>query len=305
MSELSTIASPRSTVSPGRTVTFVVAVSNNGIIGHEGAMPWHLPEDLKHFKRITLGHAMVMGRRTFESIGRPLPGRRSLVVTRQQDWSAPGVEVFHSIEAALDAAGPAVMVVGGGDLYRQLLPLADVLEVTHIDADLEGDTSFPAIDPAIWERVGGETHDGFSFVTYHRRESSAPGEHDLALMLATLEPLLAPEPYVYCTVNWAWSDPQLIAAEPLATIREVEGLTLILTRARAVELGLEFQFPAALISLTVHSALDAVGLTAAFAEALKAVGISCNVLAGFHHDHILVPYEQRAAAMTALAGLRG
>ncbi|RIJ79042.1 ACT domain-containing protein [Nakamurella silvestris] len=131
------------------------------------------------------------------------------------------------------------------------------------------------------------------------------GEHDLALMLATLEPVLAAEPYVYCSVNWRWSDPQLIAADPLATVREPEGLTLILTQQRAVELGLEFRFPAALISLTVHSALDAVGLTAAFAEALAKVEISCNVLAGYHHDHILVPYEDRDTAMAALRRLRG
>ncbi|RIJ79041.1 dihydrofolate reductase [Nakamurella silvestris] len=162
---------PPRTVTPGRTVTFVVAVADNGVIGHEGDMPWHLPEDLKHFKALTLGHAMVMGRRTFESIGRPLPGRRSLVVTRQQDWSAPGVEVHHTIAEALAAAGETVMVVGGGELYRQLLPEADVLEVTHIKDTLIGDTYFPAIDPLIWVETAREGHEGFDFVTYRRRDT--------------------------------------------------------------------------------------------------------------------------------------
>ena len=293
-------------VPPARTVTLVAAVTRNNVIGSQGGMPWNLPEDLKHFKNLTMGHAMVMGRRTFDSIGRALPGRRTLVVTRQTDWAAPGVEVFHSAEDAVKAAGPEVMVVGGGELYRQLMPIADVLEITHIDADIDGDTFFPKIDREQWSSVNQVQRDGFSFVTYRRSNPSkeASGSTDLAQMLATLEPILDPETYVYCTVSWAPSDHRIATIAPMATIREDEGLTLVVTKTQAEKFGLDHQFPAARISLKVHSALDAVGLTAAFSEALKQESISCNVLAGYYHDHILVAWEHRARAMAALLRLR-
>ncbi|HEY5150661.1 MAG TPA: dihydrofolate reductase, partial [Mycobacterium sp.] len=113
------------------SVTLVAAVARNGVIGADGGLPWHLPDDLRRFKALTMGHTMIMGRRTFESIGRALPGRVSIVVTRDAGWTAPGVTVAHSVEEALALAGPdaaadaEVMVVGGGEIYRQTLELAD------------------------------------------------------------------------------------------------------------------------------------------------------------------------------------
>ena len=134
----------------------IAAVARNGTIGADGGLPWHLPADLQRFKALTMGHPMVMGRRTFDSIGRALPGRRTIVVTRDPDWSAPGVEVAHSVDEAIDLALTAAtassradrcMVVGGGEIYRQTIDRADRLELTHVDADVVGDTRFPGHRP--------------------------------------------------------------------------------------------------------------------------------------------------------------
>lgn len=151
-------------------VSLIAAVGRNGVIGAGAAMPWHLPEDFAYFKRTTMGHAMVMGRRTFDSIGRALPGRRSIVVTRQPDWSHPDVETVHSLEEALSLAGPAdeVFVVGGGQIYAEAMPYAQRLLVTEVDQEPEGDVTFPRIDPAVWRETTREPRDGFTWVTYDR-----------------------------------------------------------------------------------------------------------------------------------------
>ena len=150
-------------------VTMIVAVGRNGVIGDGAAMPWHLSEDLKYFKRTTMGHPMVMGRRTFDSMG-VLPGRRSIVVTRQEDWSHPGVETAHSLDEALALAGPAdeVFVVGGGEVYRLAMPFASRLLVTEVDQSPEGAVTFPEIDATEWVETARDTRDGFAWVTYER-----------------------------------------------------------------------------------------------------------------------------------------
>jgi len=151
-------------------ITLIAAVSRNGVIGRAGDLAWRHREDLQRVKRLTLGRTLLMGRRTFDSIGRPLPGRRTIVVTRQPAWAAEGVTVTHSVEEALAAAGdcPEIVVFGGGELYAQLIGSADRLEITHIRGEIEGDTHFPAIDPAIWHEVGREERDAFDWVTYAR-----------------------------------------------------------------------------------------------------------------------------------------
>lgn len=153
---------------PEPIVAIVVAVARNGVIGRDGDMPWRLSTDLRRFKALTVGHPVIMGRKTFESIGRPLPGRLNIVVTRDQDWQADGAMAVSSLGAALelarahlesfepdpddpDAEVPSeIFVIGGGEIYAQALALADVLYVTHVEAEIEGDTVFPVIDQDIW-----------------------------------------------------------------------------------------------------------------------------------------------------------
>lgn len=150
-------------------LTLVAAVADNGVIGADGGMPWHLPEDLRHFKDVTAGGTMLMGRATWEAIGRPLPGRTSIVLTRDRGWSAPGAIAVHSVAEALTAApDQELFVIGGGQLYRETIDLADRLELTEIHADPEGDTTFPPIDPGRWVEQSREPRDGFDFVTYVR-----------------------------------------------------------------------------------------------------------------------------------------
>ena len=134
------------------SITLVAAMGRNGVIGCDGDMPWHLPADLAHFKQVTMGHPVLMGRKTFESIGRALPGRRNLVVSRSGGSdSTSGVDWFGSIDDALQSCkGEHVMVIGGGELYRQLLPKAKRMELTLIDAEPEGDTRFPEWSRAEW-----------------------------------------------------------------------------------------------------------------------------------------------------------
>lgn len=158
-------------------VVLVVAVARGGVIGRDGALPWHLPADLAHFKRLTLGHAVIMGRATFESIGKPLPQRLNIVLSRQQDFTPPGVQVVVSLAdaCALAAAhgGPA-MVIGGGKVYAQALANAQRIELTQVHADVAGDTHFPPLGPD-WREVAREDHPAdarnehaYSFVTYRR-----------------------------------------------------------------------------------------------------------------------------------------
>ena len=149
------------------SLILIAAVGANGVIGRDNDLPWRIREDLQHFKQLTLGHTLVMGRKTYDSIGRPLPGRRTVVVTRQHDWSAEGVEVVHSVEEALKADG-YIFVAGGGQIYRQALPYADRLELTEVAQSPAGDVTFPTVDPDLWTETARTPHEGFTFVSYRR-----------------------------------------------------------------------------------------------------------------------------------------
>ncbi|MCY0388610.1 dihydrofolate reductase [Robbsia sp. Bb-Pol-6] len=162
------------------TLTLIVARARNGVIGRDNRLPWRLPEDLAYFKRTTLGAPVIMGRKTHESIGRPLPGRLNLVITRDTQRRFTGCEVVHGLEAALTAcvreAAPEAFLIGGSELYAAGMPRADRLLVTQIDADFEGDAFFAAPDPAIWRESRRDSHRGgvpepfdFAFVEYLRR----------------------------------------------------------------------------------------------------------------------------------------
>lgn len=151
------------------TVILIAAVGSNRVIGRDNDLPWRIREDLQHFKQLTLGHTLVMGRKTYDSIGRPLPGRRTVVVTRQPDWSADGVEVVHALDQAFKLAdGNDVYVAGGGEIYRQALPYADRLELTEVDQAPAGDVTFPEFDRSAWIDTARDPRDGFTFVTYTR-----------------------------------------------------------------------------------------------------------------------------------------
>lgn len=132
--------------------SLVVAVARNGVIGRDNALPWRLPADLAYFKKVTMGHPVVMGRKTHESIGKPLPGRLNIVITRNRGFAAPGCIVAGSLEEAWRAAGDAgeVCVIGGTSLFEETLPIADLIHLTEVDADVEGDTYFPAFDRSRW-----------------------------------------------------------------------------------------------------------------------------------------------------------
>jgi dihydrofolate reductase len=170
---------PRVRGIPSRpALVLVVARARNGVIGRDNGLPWHLPDDLRHFKSLTIGKPILMGRRTFESIGRPLPGRLNLVLTRDRAFHAAGITVVHDLDAALVAAGdvPELMVIGGADLYRQLLPHAMRIELTEVDGDVPGDTRLEAFPAAEWRELSRTTHAAdarhawpYSFVTLERR----------------------------------------------------------------------------------------------------------------------------------------
>jgi dihydrofolate reductase len=161
-------------------LALIAVVARNGVIGHDNQLLWRLPEDQRYFRRVTQGHAVIMGRRTWDSLPerfRPLPGRRNIVVTRQTDWHAPGAEACHSPTAALAlvADSPQAFVIGGADLYAAALPLADELLITEIERDYNGDTRFPPFDPKLFAEVARERHHAappndfeFSFVTYQK-----------------------------------------------------------------------------------------------------------------------------------------
>jgi dihydrofolate reductase len=160
-------------------IFLVVAVASNGVIGHDGAMPWHLPVDLRHFKAQTTGKPMVMGRKTFESLPGLLPGRRHIVLTRDTGWTEEGAEVAHSVEQAVHLANaPHVAVVGGAEIYRLFLPMAHRIEWTEIHAAPEGDTRFPEFDRSDWQESARVTHPadgklpGFDFVTLLRKPAA-------------------------------------------------------------------------------------------------------------------------------------
>jgi len=163
------------------TVCLIAAVARRGVIGRDNRLIWHLPQDLQHFKRATLGHPIVMGRKTFESIGKALPGRRNIVITRQNGWQAQGAETAASLPAALALAGavPRVCVIGGAQIYEQALPLADEVLLTEIDADFQGDAHFPMARMADFVETARETHRSdqgwdYAFVTYRRPSTTRP-----------------------------------------------------------------------------------------------------------------------------------
>ena len=160
-------------------LTLVAAMASNRVIGINNTLPWHLPEDLKHFKAVTLGKPVLMGRKTYDSIGRPLPGRRNIVITRQADWQAAGVEVAHSLEQALEMAADVaeVCLIGGAELYRQAIVAADCLRLTEIAQPFDGDAHFPAFDRQVWQEESRSEHCSeqglaYAFVDYRRRHAS-------------------------------------------------------------------------------------------------------------------------------------
>jgi len=160
------------------TVTIIAALGQNRVIGKDTRMPWHISNDLKRFKALTLGHPVVMGRKTFQSIGKPLPGRDNIVITRSHAFVAPGCRVVHSLAGALTAAQGAteVFVIGGAEIYALALPLADRLQLTEVDAAIDGDAYFPDFDRSAWREVSREPGSTaapdrlrYDFVTYERR----------------------------------------------------------------------------------------------------------------------------------------
>ncbi|MEO8145650.1 MAG: dihydrofolate reductase [Betaproteobacteria bacterium] len=163
-------------VAAGTTrIYLVAAVAKNGVIGARGKLPWHLPEDLKHFKQLTLNHPVIMGRRTWESLPKPLPDRENIVISRRPGFEAPGASVALSLAGAiaLCAGEPVAFVIGGSELYSAALPLADGLVLTEIQDDYEGETRFPAWDRKDWRVSQKETHTSdkgvrFDFVLYER-----------------------------------------------------------------------------------------------------------------------------------------
>ena len=161
------------TLSTMTELTIIVASDKEGGIGIDNTLPWRLPEDLAHFKRLTTGHPIIMGRKTFDSIGRPLPNRRNIVLTRQPDWQHAGVEAVSSLDAACALIGAATaFVIGGAEIYAQALPRCHQLIVTEIDHNFKCDAVFPKIDPQYWRESGRNTFYSasnafhYAFVTY-------------------------------------------------------------------------------------------------------------------------------------------
>lgn len=160
-------------------ITLIVAAGDNGVIGRGNALPWRLPDDLKRFKQLTLGKPIVMGRRTFESIGQPLPGRLNIVVTRDTNYQREGVTVVHEVDAAVRAAGnvPEIMIIGGAELFQRFLPLAGRVHLTRVHGDVDGDVHWTELDAREWRRVAGEPHDAderhawpMTFEVWERRQ---------------------------------------------------------------------------------------------------------------------------------------
>lgn len=158
-------------------ISLIVAAATNGVIGADGGLPWHLPNDFKYFKRVTMGKPIVMGRRTWESIGRALPGRLNIVLTRSKDFEAPGATVVSSPAAAIEAAGDAeeLMIIGGGQVNGLFIDKADRVYLTRVDCEVDGDTRFPDLDPDLWSLTSSEAHVaddthafGYEFRVYDR-----------------------------------------------------------------------------------------------------------------------------------------
>ena len=155
-------------------IILVLARATNGVIGNEGGMPWHIPADLRHFKQVTKGRPMIMGRKTFDSLPGLLPGRRHIVLTRDKAWAEDGAEVVHSVEQALKFAnGPHVCIIGGAEIYMAFLPLADRIELTEIEAKPDGDTSMPIFDMTAWQEIARKSH---------KAEGDIPAHHFVTLV---------------------------------------------------------------------------------------------------------------------------
>jgi dihydrofolate reductase len=163
-------------------ISLIVAMAQNGVIGRDNSLPWRLPDDLKRFRAFTLGKPILMGRKTFESIGRPLPGRINLVLTRDRSWYAEGVIAVHSVEEALTQAGSSdeLVAIGGAEIYRLVLPFARRIYLTHVHADVPGNITFPEFDSTQWADV-------------EYASQPADDEHAYPLTFVTLERRNAPE----------------------------------------------------------------------------------------------------------------
>ncbi len=171
-------------------ITLIAAIAENGVIGRGGGLPWRLPNDLRRFQRVTRGHQVVMGRRTFETLPGPLPDRRNIIVTSNRGYRADGVVVVHALEEAIadaerhaDSPEDELFVLGGAVLYAAALPIADCLDLTRVEAVVEGDTCFPAIDWNEWDLIGIERHEpdeahafGYRFERWARRRQGASSE---------------------------------------------------------------------------------------------------------------------------------
>lgn len=158
----------------GSEVVQVAMVAANGVLGDGQDQPWHLKEDQRRFMSMTMGHPLIMGRRTWESIGRPLPGRPAVVLTQTRSWSAPGVTVAHDPQSALDQAaalpgGEQIMIIGGGEVYAAFLPVTDRVELTRVDADAAGSVHYPVLDPSQWRETDRDDRFAFAYVTYRRQ----------------------------------------------------------------------------------------------------------------------------------------
>lgn len=157
-------------------ISLIVAIASNGVIGKDNRLPWRLPGDLAYFKRITMGHTIVMGRKTYESIGKPLPGRQNVIVTRNRHFKSEGCIVINSLEEALKLAeNDEVFIIGGAEIYSQAISIVERLYITHVNKEFEGDTYFPQIDSGKWKiisREEGETNEKnpyeYSFLIYER-----------------------------------------------------------------------------------------------------------------------------------------
>lgn len=163
-------------MSEGPDIVLVLARADNGVIGHDGGLPWRLPADLKHFKALTLGHPMIMGRKTFDSLPGLLPGRRHIVLTRDPQWAGEGAETAPDMASAIQIADASpVMVIGGAEIYRLFLPVATRIELTEVHIEAQGDVAIPYPDPAQWQETARAMHPAqgdapaCSFVTFHRR----------------------------------------------------------------------------------------------------------------------------------------
>lgn len=149
-------------------ITAIVARADNGVIGRDGKLPWHIPADLKRFKALTMGKAMIMGRKTFDSLPGLLPGRRHIVLTRDGNWSAEGAEVATSVVEALALAGPDATIIGGAEILALFAPHIERWELTEVHEAAEGDTVMPAPDPTAWKEIAREDYESYSFVTLER-----------------------------------------------------------------------------------------------------------------------------------------